>query len=53
MKIVITATGKEISNAVDPRFGRAKFFIVVDTETNDSAAHDNAQNLNAAQGAGI
>ena len=53
MKIAITATGKEISSAVDPRFGRAKFFIVVDTETNDSAAHDNAQNLNAAQGAGI
>ena len=53
MKIAITATGKEISSAVDPRFGRAKFFIVVDTDTNDSAAHDNAQNLNAAQGAGI
>lgn len=53
MKIAITATGKEISSSVDPRFGRTKFFIVVDTETNDSAAHDNAQNLNAAQGAGI
>jgi predicted Fe-Mo cluster-binding NifX family protein len=53
MKIAITATGKEMSSAVDPRFGRAKFFIVVDTETNDTAAHDNAQNLNAAQGAGI
>jgi predicted Fe-Mo cluster-binding NifX family protein len=53
MKIAITATGKEVTSAVDPRFGRAKFFIVVDTETNVSAAHDNAQNLNAAQGAGI
>ena len=53
MKIAITATGKELSSAVDPRFGRAKFFIVVDTDTDESMAHDNAQNLNAAQGAGI
>jgi len=53
VKIAITATGKELSSNVDPRFGRAKYFIVVDTDTNESAAHDNAQNLNAAQGAGI
>ena len=53
MKIAITATGKDMSNNVDPRFGRARYFIVVDTDTNEVAAHDNAQNLNAAQGAGI
>ena len=53
MKITITATGQELSSNVDPRFGRAKYFIVVDTETNVATAHDNAQNLNAAQGAGI
>jgi len=53
MKIAITATGNEMSSKVDPRFGRAKYFIVVDTDTSESAAHDNAQNLNAAQGAGI
>ena len=53
MKIAITATGKEMTSNVDPRFGRAKYFIVVETDTNESAAHDNAQNLNAAQGAGI
>jgi len=53
MEIAITATGKDISSNVDPRFGRAKYFIVVETDTNESAAHDNAQNLNAAQGAGI
>jgi len=38
---------------VDPRFGRAKCFILVDTETGEFSVHDNAQNLNAAQGAGI
>jgi predicted Fe-Mo cluster-binding NifX family protein len=53
MQIAISSTGKEMSNNVDPRFGRAKYFMVVDTETNASTAHDNAQNLNAAQGAGI
>jgi len=53
MKIAITATGQEMSSNVDPRFGRAKFFMVVDIETNEAVAHDNAQNLNAAQGAGI
>jgi predicted Fe-Mo cluster-binding NifX family protein len=53
MKIAVTAAGKDMSSNVDPRFGRAKYFIVVDPETNASTAHDNAQNLNAAQGAGI
>ncbi len=53
MKIIITAKGKEISDDIDPRFGRAKTFLLVDTETGDCVAHDNAQNLNAVQGAGI
>ena len=53
MKIAITATGNAMSSNLDPRFGRARYFIVVDTETNEMAVHDNAQNLNAAQGAGI
>ncbi len=53
MKIAIPAAGKDLSSAVDPRFGRAKYFLLVDTETGAAEAHDNAQNLNAAQGAGI
>ena len=53
MKIAITATGKDMASDVDLRFGRAKYFIVVDTDTDTSTAHDNTQNLNAAQGAGI
>ena len=53
MKIAITAQGKELSSEIDPRFGRAKWLIVVDTESGDFQAHDNAVNLNAAQGAGI
>ena len=53
MKIVVTSQGSDLSSQVDPRFGRAKNFIVVDTETNEMSVHDNTQNVNAAQGAGI
>lgn len=53
MKIVITSQGSGLDSPVDPRFGRAKFFIVVNSETNEFSAVDNVQNLNAAQGAGI
>ena len=53
MKVVITAQGNELSSEIDLRFGRAKWLIVVDSETGDFQAHDNAVNVNAAQGAGI
>lgn len=53
MKVVITAQGTDLDSAVDPRFGRARYFLLVDTETDACTAHDNEQNLNAPQGAGI
>ena len=53
MKVVITAQGNELTSEIDLRFGRAKWLIVVDTETSDFQAHDNAVNMNSAQGAGI
>lgn len=53
MRIAITGQGKDLSSYVDPRFGRAKWLIIVDTETGDFQAHDNSVNLNAVQGAGI
>jgi predicted Fe-Mo cluster-binding NifX family protein len=53
MKIAVTAQGNSLESAVDPRFGRARFFVVVDTETDEVTASDNSQNLNAAQGAGV
>ncbi|MCK4887705.1 MAG: NifB/NifX family molybdenum-iron cluster-binding protein [Planctomycetes bacterium] len=42
-----------MSSEIDLRFGRAKWLIIFDTETNEFQANDNALNLNAAQGAGI
>lgn len=53
MKIAITSDGKELESKIDLRFGRAKGFIIYDTETKEFNHVDNEQNLNAAQGAGI
>lgn len=38
---------------MDPRFGRAAYFIIVDSETMEYEAVDNKQNFNLPQGAGI
>ena len=53
MKVAVTSVGLQLDSAVDSRFGRARCFVVVDTDTGEFTAVDNAQNLNAAQGAGI
>lgn len=53
MKVAITAKGNTPDAEVDPRFGRARQFVVMDTESERFEALDNEQNLNAAQGAGI
>lgn len=53
MKVIVTAQGNELSSEIDLRFGRAKWLILFDTETDEFKAHDNELNLNAAQGAGI
>jgi len=42
-----------LDSQVDGRFGRTKHFVIVDTDTDQVDAVDNAANLNAAQGAGI
>ena len=53
MKVAITAKEPSLNSEVDQRFGRARYFIVVDTDTDEIEVHDNKLNLNAAQGAGI
>ncbi|NQT01328.1 MAG: NifB/NifX family molybdenum-iron cluster-binding protein [Planctomycetes bacterium] len=53
MKIAITSSGDTLNSEVDPRFGRAKWLLLMDTQTGLSEAYDNAVNLNLAQGAGI
>lgn len=53
MKIAITTTGEDLSAEVDPRFGRAKRFLIYDTDTKQFELVDNVQNMNLPQGAGI
>ena len=53
MKIAITSLGESLESPVDQRFGRTRFFVLYDLATGKWSAHDNKQNLDAAQGAGI
>jgi len=53
MKIAITTEGQDLSSRLDPRFGRAKWLIAIDTDTDRFEVHDNTVNLNAPSGAGI
>jgi len=53
MKIAVTSSGKDLESNIDPRFGRAAYFIIVNPETMDYKVVENAQNLNLPQGAGI
>lgn len=53
MKIAVTSLGESLESPVDQRFGRTRFFVLYDLETGEWSAHDNKQNLQAAQGAGI
>ncbi len=53
MKIAVSAQGKGLDSALDPRFGRAAGFVVVDTDTGAWDFVENGQNMALAQGAGL
>lgn len=53
MNVAISALGESPDAPVDQRFGRARHFVLFEVETGHWSAHDNKQNLQAAQGAGI
>jgi predicted Fe-Mo cluster-binding NifX family protein len=52
MKICVTASAGALDAAVDPRFGRCAFFVIVDPDSLDFKALANP-NLESAGGAGI
>ena len=53
MKICVTSQGGDLDAQVDPRFGRARFFVFYDDESRQFEAMDNSSNVNAAGGAGV
>lgn len=53
MKVVLSTSDKRFDAQVELRFGRAKGFLLFDTETNEKRFIANGQNRNAVQGAGI
>lgn len=52
MKVAVSATGKDLSCQIDPRFGRCQYFIFVDPETMEFEAFEN-EGLTASGGAGV
>ncbi len=52
MKIAVSATGNTMESVLDQRFGRAAWFVLVETETMEYEAVDNAATASSG-GAGI
>lgn len=52
-KIAVTSEGPTLDDQVDPHFGRAAGFVLVDLDTMDTQYLDNGQSQVMAQGAGI
>jgi predicted Fe-Mo cluster-binding NifX family protein len=52
MKVAISSSGPNLNSPVDPRFGRAPYLLIVDSDTMQSEALENP-NIAASRGAGI
>lgn len=52
-KIAVSSQGASLESLVDPRFGRAAYFLVVDPQTMSFEVVDNGQARGMGQGAGI
>ena len=53
MKVAVSALGPSLDDTVDEAFGRARFLLVVDVDTNEYQTIDNSVNGSALQGAGL
>lgn len=51
--IAVTAEGPSLDARVDPRFGRAAGFVIIDSDSGTFTYHDNAAAAGMAGGAGI
>ena len=53
MKIAVTSSGENLNSEVDPRFGRARYLVIFDSDTGEFKSMDNRMNRNAVHGAGV
>ena len=53
MKIAVSSRGQDLDSQIDPRFGRAAYILIFDTDSHEVEVLDNSENLNAFKGAGI
>lgn len=44
MKIAVSVTGKDMNAKIDPRFGRCRYFLIVETDDMSFEAFDNENN---------
>ena len=51
--VAISASGKDLDACVEPRFGRTRFFILVDPATQEWELVDNLANLSSLEDVGI
>jgi len=52
MRICITSQGDNLDSAVDPRFGRCQYFVIVDTDSLEFEAVGNS-NISGMGGVGV
>lgn len=52
MIIAVTAKEGSLQSEIDPRFGRAAFYLIANSQTGEVFAHDNSEGVNASNGAG-
>jgi predicted Fe-Mo cluster-binding NifX family protein len=53
MRVAVSCQGDNLDSEVDPRFGRASKFLLIDTDTLSFDVVENKQTLDLPQGAGI
>lgn len=53
MRIAVASKGRELSSKIEPRFGRAMYIIVHDTERNTLEVIDNQETAQLPGGAGV
>ena len=53
MKVAVASQGPDLHSQVAPRFGRARYFLIVDTASGAFTVRDNSGNLSTAHTAGM